>query len=218
MKLNQLFLYLLLCFSISAEEFKSTLFKKGKLIYSDNFNEVHQQDQLRWGPNKGTRVIQDGIMSIKPQFTDKEEAIKKLKRDHHLGLGIVAHLNKLPKKFVCHLRYKVVTPKVVPGRPSFQIGHHKMSLGYLEGGGHRFKLTKGSSFTHPESKMNINEWVEIIIEYQEGKVLVQVNDFSKIYEDEKASMQESDRFTFKSRDHADERLLFDYVRLWEVLE
>lgn len=218
MKFTPIILCLFLYSSLSAEEFKSTLFKKGKLIYSDDFNEVHQQDQLRWGPNKGTRLIQDGIMSIKPQFTDKEEAIKKLNRDHHLGLGIVAHLNKLPKKFVCHLRYKVVTPKIVPGRPSFQIGHHKMSLGYHEGGGHRFKLTQGPSFTHPESKMRINEWVDVVIEYQEGKILLQVNDFSKVYEDNKASMEDSDRFTFKSRDHADERLLFDYVRLWEVLD
>lgn len=218
MKFIQFCLCLLITFCLNAEEFKSTLFKKGKLIYSDDFNEVHEQDKLRWGPNKGTRKYQDGIMSIAPLFTDKEEAMKKLKRDHHLGLGVVAHLNKLPKKFVCHLRYKVITKEIVPGRPSFQIGHHKMSLGYNKGGGHRIKLSNGPSFTQPESNMKINEWVDIVIEYQEGKIYLKVNDFGKIYEDKKVSMEDSDRFTFKNREHADERLLFDYVRLWEVLE
>ena len=69
-------LFLLFAFCAQAEEFKSTLFKKGKLIYSDDFNETHKQDKLRWGPNKGTRTIKDGVLTIAPQFTDKETAMK----------------------------------------------------------------------------------------------------------------------------------------------
>lgn len=209
---------LFLNFCAQAEEFKATLFEEGKLIYVDHFDEVHEQDKLRWGPNKGTRSIENGVLSIAPQFTDKETAMKKLKRDHHLNLGVVAHLNKLPKKFVCHMRYKFVTKEVVTGRPSFQIGHHMMSLSYIKGGGHRFKLAKGPSFSHPESKMKINEWVDLVIEYQDGKVFVQVNGHGQVYEDKKATMQDSDRFTFKSRELKDERLVFDYVKLWEVIE
>lgn len=78
-----------------------------------------------------------------------------------------------------------MTPEIVPGRPSFQIGHHMMSLSYNKGSGHKFKLTKGPTFTHPESNMKINEWVNLVIEYQEGRILVQVNDFTQIYEMEK---------------------------------
>ena len=93
-----------------------------------------------------------------------------------------------------------------------------MSLSYNKGGGHRFKLTKGPSFTHPESKMKINEWVDLVIEYQEGKAFIQVNGKGKVYEDPKATMKDSDRFTFKSREQPDERLVFDYVKVWEVLD
>ncbi len=217
MKKLSIFLFLSFNFFLQAEEFKSTLFKKGELIYSDDFDMKHDQDHLRWGPNKGNRVIQNGELSIAPQFTDKETAMKKLKRDHHLNLGVVAHLNKLPKKFICHMRFKFVTPEITPGRPSFQIGHHMMSLSYNKGGGHKFKLTKGPTFTHSESNMKINEWVNLVIEYQEGRILVQVNDFTQIYENEKATMKDSDRFTFKSREGADERMVFDYIRLWKVL-
>ncbi len=219
---HHLIQFTLLCFFFSfcalAEDFKSTLFKEGKLIYSDDFNETHKQDRLRWGKNKGSRSLENGLLTFAPLFTDKETAMKNLKRDHHLGLGIVAHLNKLPKKFVCHMRYKFVTKEITPGRPSIQIGHHMMSLSYVKGGGHSFRLTKGPSFKHPESKMKINEWVDLVIEYQEGRAFIQVNHMGRVYDDPKVTMGDSDRLTFKSRDNPDERLLFDNVKIWEVLD
>ena len=52
-----------------------------------------------------------------------------------------------------------------------------MSLSYHKGGGQiKFQTNKRPSFTHPESKINITEWVDVVIEYQEGKILLQVND------------------------------------------
>jgi len=35
--------------------------------------------------------IKDGKLIVTPQFTSREEAMKALKRDHHLGLEPVAH-------------------------------------------------------------------------------------------------------------------------------
>ena len=111
-------------------QFKSRLFSKGTLVYSDDFDGEFNRE--RWGSPKKGRLIKDGKLIVTPQFTSREEAMKVLKRDHHLGLEPVVHLNRIPEKFVCHLRYKFEKPKLTPGRPSFQIGHHMISLGILE--------------------------------------------------------------------------------------
>ena len=203
--------------NLGAEEpkFTSDLFEKGRLVYSDDFD--GELNREWWGASKGKK-IEDGKLIIEPQFTNREEAMKALKRDHHLGLEPVGHLNKIPEKFVCHLRYKVEKPKLTPGRPSFQIGHHMIVLGVLEGGGHRIKLPDGPVISEADSKMALNEWIDLVIEYELGKIKISVNGFSKTYEHEKVTIVNpkdkfGPRFTFKGGPEC--RILFDSVRLWE---
>ena len=109
---NSWFLILLLTLSAqlhaAAPNFRSELFSTGKLVYSDDFD--GELNREYWGAPKGKK-IESGKLIIGPQFTNREEAMKKLKRDHHLGLEPVAHLNRIPKKFVCHLRYKWEKPE-----------------------------------------------------------------------------------------------------------
>ena len=95
--------------------------------------------------------------------------MKALKRDHHLGLEPVAHINSIPENFVMHLRYQFAKPELTPGRPSFQIGHHMINLGIVKDGGHRVKLPDGPSFFEPESDMALNKWIDSVIEYELGK-------------------------------------------------
>jgi hypothetical protein len=221
-KAQQISLILLIALSmnLSAKEpaFKSGLFQNGKLVYSDDFN--GELNRERWG-TKGTKIV-DGTLIVEPQFTNREEAMKKLKRDHHLGLEPVGHLNQIPEQFVCHLRYKFEKPKLTPGRPSFQIGHHMISLGILEGGGHRIKLPNdGPSFAEPDSEMALNEWIDLIIEYKKGTIRITVNGVGKTYEHEKVTIenpkaQNGQRFTFKGGEVC--RILFDSVRLWDCGE
>jgi len=198
-------------------KFKSELFKTGKLVYSDDFDE--ELNRERWG-SKGTK-IEGGKLIMEAQFTNREEAMKKLKRDHHLGLEPVAHLNRIPEKFVCHLRYKFEKPELTPGRPSFQIGHHMISLGILEGGGHRIKLPDGPSFSEPKSGMKLNEWIDLVIEYKKGTIRIEVNGQSKTHQHEKVTIENKKdkhgpRFTFKGGPEC--RIVFDSVRLWECKE
>jgi pectinesterase len=201
-------------------EFKSTLFKKGTLIYSDDFDGDYAKEW--WGSMKKDKKLEDGKLIITARFKNAEEAKKALKRDHHLGLEPVAHLGKIPEKFVCHLRYKFEAEKLAPNRPVLQIGHHMILLTYLEGGGHRVKLPDGPTFTEPKSGMQLNEWVDLIIEYQLGKIHISVNGVGKTYEHEKVTMVNKKdkfgpRFTFKHGIRgANSRLIFDYVRLWKV--
>ena len=212
-------LFLALAAPLHAAEpkFKSELFKTGKLVYSDDFD--GELNRERWGA-KGTK-IEGGKLIVGPQFANREEAMKKLKRDHHLGLEPVGHLNKIPEKFVCHLRYKFEKPKLTPGRPSFQIGHHMIILGILEGGGHLIKLPDGPSFSEPKSDMALNKWIDLFIEYKKGKIRIEVNGYGKTYEHEKVTIinpkdKHGPRFTFKGGPEC--RIVFDSVRLWECEE
>ena len=199
-------------------EFKSELFKSGKLIYFDDFNGAINKEF--WGQPKGKK-IKDGILTVGPLFKSKEEAMKVLKRDHHLGLEPVAHINRIPEKFVMHLRYQFAKPELTPGRPSFQIGHHMINLGIVKDGGHRVKLPDGPSFFEPESDMALNKWIDLVIEYELGKIRVLVNGHGKTYEHEKVTIinpkdKLGPRFTFKGGPECE--ILFDYVRLWDCTD
>jgi hypothetical protein len=201
-----------------ASRFKSELFKSGKLIYSDDFNGAINKEF--WGQPKG-KEIKDGILTVGPLFKSKEEAMKALKRDHHLGLEPVVHINRIPEKFVMHLRYQFAKPELTPGRPSFQIGHHMINLGIVKDGGHRVKLPDGPSFFEPESDMALNKWIDLVIEYELGKIRVLVNGHGNTYEHEKVTIinpkdKLGPRFTFKGGPECE--ILFDYVRLWDCTE
>ena len=199
-------------------EFKSELFKSGKLIYSDDFNGAVNKEF--WGQPKGKK-IKDGILTVGPLFKSKEEAMKALKRDHHLGLEPVAHINRIPEKFVMHLRYQFAKPELTPGRPSFQIGHHMINLGIVKDGGHRVKLPDGPSFFEPISDMALNKWIDLVIEYELGKIRVLVNGHGNTYEHEKVTIinpkdKLGPRFSFKGGPECE--ILFDYVRLWDCTD
>jgi len=210
-------LFWIFSLGLFAEEprFKSELFKTGKLVYSDDFDGELNRDF--WGQPKG-KTIKDGKLIVGPLFKSKEEAMKALKRDHHLGLEPVAHINRIPEKFVMHLRYQFAKPELSPGRPSFQIGHHMINLGIVKDGGHRVKLPDGPSFFEPKSDMALNKWIDLVIEYEEGKIRILVNGHGKTYEHEKVTMMNpkdklGPRFTFKGG--PDCEILFDSVRLWD---
>ena len=198
--------------------FKSELFEKGKLVYADEFD--GELNAERWGSKQG-KEIKDGQLIVTPKFKTKEEAMKALKRDHHLGLEPVASLKGIPDQFVCRMRYQFEMPKLDTGRPSFQIGHHMINLGMLKGGGHRVKLPDGPSFQEPESGMKVSEWIDLVIEYKNGAIRLEVNGKSKTYTHEKVSTHNpkdklGTRFTFKGGDNC--RILFDSIQLWDCTE
>jgi len=199
--------------------FESEIFKTGTLVYSDDFDgEINRE---RWGAPTKDKQIRNGNLVVAPKFQTKEEAMKALKRDHHLGLEPVVHINRIPEAFVCHLRYKFDTKKLTPGRPSFQIGHHMIVLNYLENGGHRIKLPDGPSFTETDSGMKLGEWIDLVIEYKKGEIRVVVNGHGKTYKHDAVTIiNEKDklgpRFTFKGGPNC--QIVFDSVRLWKCEE
>lgn len=209
----------IICVSINAAEpdtFRSQLFEQGSLVYADDFEGEFNRE--RWGAPTKDKQLKDGKLIVSPKFKSKDEAIKTLKRDHHLGLEPVVHLNRIPESFVCQLRYKFDTKKLSPGRPSFQIGHHMIVLGYLEGGGHRIKLPDGPTFTEPASGMKLNEWVDLVIEYRQGEIRVVVNGHDKTYKHQAVTIinpkdKLGPRFTFKGG--PDCQVVFDSVKLWD---
>jgi hypothetical protein len=96
-----------------------------------------------------------------------------------------------------------------------------IKFNYLSGGGHRIQLPDGPAFSEPESKMKLNEWIDLIIEYKLGTIRISVNGHSKTYEHEKVTIiNEKDkfgpRFTWKGGPSC--RIVFDSVRLWNCEE
>jgi len=196
--------------------FQSELFETGRLVYADNFDGEFNRE--RWGAPKKSKQIKDGKLVVTAQFTSKEEAMKVLKRDHHLGLEPVVHLNRIPEAFVCHLRYKCEKKELSTGRPILQIGHHMIKFNYLRGGGHRITLPDGPAFNEPASKLQLKDWIDLVIEYKLGTIRISVNGHSKTYQHEKVTtLNPKDklgpRFTWKGG--PDCRIVFDSVQLWE---
>jgi len=205
------------CATSNKAAFDSELFTAGTLVYADDFEGAFNRE--RWGSPGRDKQIKDGQLTVIPKFTSREEAMEALKRDHHLGLEPIVHLNKIPEHFVCQLRYKFEKKAIAPGRPVLQIGHHMIKLNYLEDGGHRITLPNGPAFNEPASGMKLNEWIDLVIEYKLGTILLSVNGHSKTYEHENVTIiNEKDkfgpRFTFKGGE--DCRIVFDSVRLWET--
>ena len=70
--------------------------------------------------------------------------------------------------------------------------------------------------------MKINEWVDLVIEYELGKILISVNGSSKVSEGPSVTMinekdKQGPRFSMKHGIKGPKsRMVFDYVRLWEV--
>jgi hypothetical protein len=198
-----------------SSEFEAEWFTSGTLVYSDHFD--GEYDAERWGPLRKDRKIEQGKLIVMPRFESKEEAMRVLQRDHHLGLEPIIHLNKIPDKFVCHLRYKFDAKQITAGRPCFQIGHHMIVLSLLEGGGHQVKLPDGPVLQERESKVELGQWIEMVIEYRKGQILIDLNGHRRIYEDPAVTIENKNdlqgpRFSIKGG--PDCLIVFDAVKLW----
>ena len=209
----------LLLFSLSsylcaeAPPFKSHLFKKGTLVYSDDFD--GELNRERWETRTKNWQVKDGMLIGAPDYKNAEEAQKVLKRDHHLGLGPVIRLNHLPENFVCHMRFKFEGEDYHAARPKIDIGHHINNL-FFRQGGYSLKLTGGELIEDRQSGFSLNEWVDLVIELREGTLYIELNGHQRVIEHEQVSMKSRDEFTFKALESPGSRLVIDYVRLWKA--
>ena len=193
--------------------FKSRLFEKGTLVYSDNFE--GKLDRKRWQPRTKTWHVKNGMLIGEPDFRSATEAKKALGRDHHLGLGPVIRLNNLPAKFVLHMRLKFEGDAFAPARPKFDIGHHINSL-FLSDGGYSLKLSDGKRIQDTKSNFKLNKWVDAVIEFQKGELFIEFNGHQKHIKDQQVTMKSRNEITFKALEQPKSRLVFDHVRLWKV--
>ena len=196
-----------------AQRIESHLFKKGTLIYSDDFNV--NLDRERWQLRTKSWEVKDGILVGKPDYTNAQEAMKSLKRDHHLGLSPVIRLNSLPEKFVLHLRVKFEGKTFTTSRPKFDIGHHINTLVFTEKG-YALKLHGGQRFTGQAPGVRLNEWIDVALEFEEGRMWISVNGKGRTIRHEQVSLMGRSELTFKTFAAAPNRIMFDSVKLWSV--
>jgi hypothetical protein len=201
-------------FTAAATEFKSQLFAKGELIYSDEFD--GELNKTHWMPRTKNWVIADGKLIGAPDYKDKEAAMKALKRDHHLGMSPVIRLDKLPKKYVVRMRLKY-EGEFRKGQRSAKvdIGHHINNLNFTEEGV-ALKLSGGHWLDPVKIKSLRNCWFDLTVEFEEGRMAITIDDKTTIIKHEQVSMKDRAEFTFKTADGPANRILFDYVQIWKV--
>ena len=202
LSISALLLFLNLGYASEAPTFKSKLFKSGNLLISDDFD--HGKYKGRYGPNKkNVKQLANGTLEVLPLSGNP-------------GDLTIFHIYNVPSKFVCHFRYKQVCSSSDAGA-GIQIGGHKMHLGCTGDGYSLFLRNVGKTYKNSEVEdFKANQWIDMIIEYQQGKMLLNINGNETIFEHEGVNMDGAKSIVFKYRNI--DRTLFDYVRLWEVTE
>ena len=90
-----------------------------------------------------------------------------------------------------------------------------MHLSSTAEGYNLFLRKSRKSFKSTEVKgFKANQWIDMTIEYQKGKMLLNINGNEKLIEDEGIDMDGAKSLLFKYR--GVDKTLFDYVRLWEA--
>ena len=198
-----------------AEEpaFASELFESGTLLYTDNFD--GELNEEFWAPRTKSWEIVDGTLVGKPDFDNAEEAMAALKRDHHLGMSPVIRLNQLPEKFVLHLRLKYEGTEFSLNRPKFDIGHHINLFAFTETG-YTIALHGGERIEGEAPDVELNEWIDVVLEFEEGRMFIDVNGAGQTIEHEQVSLQGRSELTFKTFADAPNRIFFDSVTLWKA--
>ena len=191
---------------------ESELFTKLNLLYADDFDGEFNPEF--WQKRTKNWKVKDGVLIGAPDFKTKEEAMKELKRNHHLGLGPVIRLDKIPPQFVCKMRFKYTGKEITESRPKIDFGHHIMNL-FLKDGGYRLRLPESESFLNAESGFALNKWNDLKVEFKPGKMIIVLNGHRQVYEHEKVTLKDRKEFTFKALDGG--TLQIDSVRLWEGL-
>ncbi|MGB0259527.1 MAG: hypothetical protein ACPGES_12820, partial [Coraliomargarita sp.] len=151
----------------------------------------------------------------KPDYDNTEEAMAALKRDHHLGMSPVIRLDQLPEKFVLHMRLKYEGKEFSLNRPKFDIGHHVNLFAFTKNG-YTLALHAGERFTGKAPGVDLNKWIDVVLEFEEGRMFIRVNGAGQTIAHEQVSLQGRSELTFKTFGNAPNRIFFDSVSLWKA--
>ena len=193
--------------------FESELFESGNLVYTDDFD--GELNKEFWALRTKSWEIVDGTLVGKPDYDSAEEAMAALKRDHHLGLSPVIRLNQLPEKFVLHMRLKYEGTEFSLNRPKFDIGHH-VNLFAFTNTGYTIAFHGGERIEGEAPDVELNEWIDVVLEFEEGRMFIAVNGAGQTIKHEQVSLQGHSELTFKTFAEAPNRIFFDAVTLWKA--
>jgi len=191
---------------------ESELFTSLKLLYADDFD--GELNPEFWQKRTKNWQVKDGILIGAQDFKTKEEAMKALNRDHHLGLGPVIRLEKIPPQFVCKIRFKYTGEAITESRPKIDFGHHVINF-FLKDKGYNLRLLKSETFENRKSGFELGKWNDLHVEFKPGKMIIVMNGNRQVFEHEKVTLNDRKEFTFKALDGG--TLEVDSVRLWEGL-
>ncbi|MEM6692265.1 MAG: hypothetical protein AAF664_22740 [Planctomycetota bacterium] len=203
------FLATLLVTSSLAEEgdHPSIFLEKGDKFSFEEFDgdSLPKTIELRGGSN--AKVV-DGVLTVVNESNENNSVPRP-----------VIHFKPIPEEFVCHIRMKMIGEDYKPKPPWLDIG-----------GGHRnhFRFTADKVFFSSEevplserkidnaravNMLPLNEWLDVTIEIEKGKIGLSINGVTQIYEE--ANIETSDRRQIGIKAIPKGQLLVDYIRIWQ---
>ena len=78
------------------------------------------------------------------------------------------------------------------------------------------KLHGGQAFSSEAPGLRLNEWVDLVLEVEEGRMWISVNGKGRMIRDDQVSLMGRSELTFKTFAASPNRIMFDSIKLWAI--
>ena len=182
--------------------------KNHHITYSDHFEGEFQKEF--WETRQNTHwEVKEGYLVGTPSPAEYQ-ATMRAKNDTHTGQWPIIRLLKIPAEFTCTMRIKYEGKEFERNRPLLDVGHHINSFLFRETSS-RLLLKDKTPLIRQGQFLPINQWADIKITLQKGKLNVMINGVEEVYENPAIGMHDHSEFTFKGLTNG--RILFDHITI-----
>lgn len=195
-------------------EYKPELFRKTRLVYSDDFN--GKLDRKYWEVRQSsTWVVEDGL--LKGSQSSKEFQAKKIAQGDkaHAGFKPVIWLKELPENFVCTMRMRYDAKDYHPKFPLLDLGHHIHTLTFAREAT-TLTIKRDVEKVKVEAPLlPLNQWVDVALELKKGDLVVSIDGKKHHFQSSNIDPTGHHQIDFKGVDFGTCQI--DHIRIWEGL-
>ena len=197
-----------------AADYKSELFQRTKLLYTDTFDGPLNREFWQVRQNT-TWAIKDGVLTGSPSSKEFQDKKKASADPSHAGLKPVIWLEKVPENFVCTMRLRYSAKAYQRGFPLLDLGHHTNTI-VFDAKKTTLAIKKNVQVLPTEEPLfALNQWHDIAIELKKGTLLLSIDGKKHVFQSAHIDMAGQHQIDFKAVDGG--RCEIDNVKLWEGL-
>ena len=78
------------------------------------------------------------------------------------------------------------------------------------------KLHGGQASSSEAPGVRLNEWLDLVLEFEEGRMWISVNGKGQMIRDDQVSLMGRSELTFKTFAASPNRIMFDSIKLWAI--